>query len=225
MSNIHIMEKLFSFVNPEKKKREACHIAICGRSKSGKSTILKEILRRVKPYFRRIFIFCQTDKYTHEFSKEFDDVESFDLEKFKRICEKAKTYKEKNKQKNILICMDDISSRFYSDKESVTTISEYMTEARHYGVSILLSVHYLKTVLNPLIRENIHHYIINKNQTPKSIEILSEIIYYDPDDHPDKEGKPRTLQRFIKEETSIHPYCFMIISVETSTFKPIYIKK
>ena len=63
------MEKIFSFAN--KSKYEACHIAIAGRSKSGKSTILKEILRRIKHCFRIIFIFCQTDKFTHEFSNEY----------------------------------------------------------------------------------------------------------------------------------------------------------
>jgi len=211
------MENIFSFAN---KNGEACHIAICGRSKSGKSTILKQILREVKNKFHRIFIFCQTDQYTHEYSDEYDDVHPFDIDKFIAICEKAKSYKENDEPKKILIVMDDISSKFYTDEKSVDTISQYMTECRHYGVSIILSVHYLHQVLNPLIRENIHHYIVNGNQTKKSVDILSEVIYYNKEEHDNK-----SLQQFIKNKTSFHPYCFLIISTETEKFTPIYVKK
>jgi len=197
-----------------------CHIAIVGRSKSGKSTLLKEMLRRIKKKFNRIFIFCQTDQYTSEYSNEYEDVNSFDLDMFKKICNKAKKYKKEGNEKHILIVMDDISSKFYTDKESVDSISQYLTECRHYGVSIIMSVHYLKHVLNPMLRENIHHYIINKNQSPTSINVLEEVIFYDKEDH-----NNLSLQKFIKKKTDIHDYCFIIISVETGKFIPIYIQK
>jgi len=75
-------------------------------------------------------------------------------------------------------------------------------------------------VLNPMLRENIHHYIVNGNQTKKSVDILSEVIYYNKEEHDNK-----SLQQFIKNKTSFHPYCFLIISTETGKFTPIFVKK
>lgn len=204
------MDKIFSF---------PCHIAIAGRSKCGKSTVLINIIRNVYDKFDKVFIFCNTTKYTHEYD-EFDNVEQFDLNKMINIMERAKKYEQDGEPRKILIVMDDISARFYDDPTSVDTLSGYLTECRHYGVSVILSVHYLKVILNPLIRENIHYYIINKNQTPHSIKVLSETIFYDEEDH-----NNLPLLKFIKDSTVVNPYCFMIIDVERNKFIPFYVKK
>jgi hypothetical protein len=196
-----------------------CHIAIAGRSKCGKSTILINILRAVQDNFDKVFIFCDSNQYTKEYD-EFDFVEKFDLNKLIKIMEKAKEYQEDGEPRRILIVMDDISARFYNDIESVDTLAGYLTECRHYNVSVILSVHYLKSILNPLIRENIHYYIVNKNQTPHSIKVLSEIVFYNNEDHDN-----RKLLKFIKDETAINQYCFMIIDVERDRYIPFYIEK
>jgi hypothetical protein len=204
------MNKIFQF---------PCHIAICGRSKCGKSTILINILRSIYESFDKVFVFSNTNRYTKEYA-EFDDVQPFTINKLILIMEKAKEYEEHGEPRQILVVMDDISAQFYEDSQSVDTLSGYLTECRHYGVSVILSVHYLKCVLNPLIRENIHFYIINKNQTPHSIKVLSEVIFYNEEDHDNK-----SLLKFIKDNTSAHKYCFMMIDVERDSYTPFYVNK
>lgn len=204
------MDKVFSF---------PCHIAIAGRSKCGKSTILINILRSVYDYFDKVYIFSNTNNYTKEY-EEFDDVQSFDLSKLIQIMEKAKEYEQNGEPRKVLIVMDDISARFYEDAQTVDTLSGYLTECRHYGVSVVLSVHYLKCILSPLIRENIHYYIVNKNQTPHSIKVLSEVVFYNENEHDDK-----SLLQYIKNSTAIHEYCFMLIDVERDKYTPFYINK
>ena len=52
--------------------------------------------------------------------------------------------------------------------------------------------------------------------TPKSLDLFSEIIYYDKTEHDNL-----TLKDFIKLRTSYHKYSFLLIDVENDKYESI----
>lgn len=204
-----------------------CHCCIVGKSKSGKSTLLISIIYHIKQMFDKIYIFSNTNEWTEEYNDYFGEgdededvvIQRWELDVFNTIIERCKKYMKEKKEKKILVVMDDISSEFYLDMMNAKKLASQLTECRHFGVSVFLSVHYLMAVLNPIIREQIQYYIVNGKQTPKAIDALIETVNYDPEEH---EGLK--LKQFIKKYTSFDRHAFMFIDVFEDKYQAIYVK-
>lgn len=133
-------------------------MALVGPCASGKTTLLKEVLYKLRGTFHEIHLFSPVAHLQEIYQKEIfikkeHKYEECTDENFERVYDTLKS-KNKDVKKEILIIVDDAlkCSIFKS-------ISKHILKMRHEGISIIILAQYLKGV-DPIIRSNISHLVL-----------------------------------------------------------------
>ena len=151
-------------------------ICLVGKRGSGKSQLLKYIIRMNKHLFKKVFLVCPTECVNGFFSDTIPPnciFEKYDEDWMTSLIEKmTKHSKGKNKDDadRVLLVLDDCIAdvKFhYSD-----TFKKIFVRARHIYITIILTSQYLNSI-PPIARNNLDYLLVNKINA-KSLDILEE---------------------------------------------------
>ena len=128
------------------------HLMLYGPTMSGKTTILKEILRRSD--FDLVIAFGSN---VNELGINSDGTELIPIrQRFKRISKKLlQILRKTDKNQSKCVVFDDIMGETFDDD----FWRSYISECRHDNISIIVSMQYI-TAIPPVFRANIHQIFI-----------------------------------------------------------------
>lgn len=150
-------------------------ILFVGKRCSGKSVLLKELVKAEKHKFSKIFVICPTEdinRFYRDVVPEnctFSNYSDAWVEKLITECTKINNYKEK-KRKHILLILDDCISDI--NMHHAKGIKKLFTRGRHINISICLVSQYINSV-PPVVRNN-SDYIFCGQLNAQSIQLLKE---------------------------------------------------
>lgn len=152
-------------------------ILVCARRGSGKSELIKYLIKEFKDLFDTVIVISTTDFSgfykqiipEKNVSNTYEDkiIESL-LNKLERI---NKGKNQRNPEfKRVLVVLDDVISdtRLASSK----SLEKVYTKGRHYGITLILASQYIKKI-SPTMRENTDYVFIGKH-TENSRSIFTE---------------------------------------------------
>ena len=154
---------------------------ICFSAKrgSGKSRLLRFILKRNKDEFDAIFIICPTEPVNKFYDGILPSSNIFDCynEKWVEDIIKKMTLVNSNKsfeeQKHIMIIFDDCcSDESFSTRKKYPNFYKLFTRGRHLNISVMITSQYLHQ-LPPIIRNNCDYLLVGQNNA-QGIEILTK---------------------------------------------------
>jgi predicted AAA+ superfamily ATPase len=149
-------------------------LTISGACQSGKTHLIKYIVKSFKEEFDWIVLFSNTAGFNndYEFLKEYKHYSfgtiGFD-QKLKAIMNIQKKNREKGNKCKILMILDDIQG---SIKES-KVFSQFCSTYRHFNISLIFSVQYI-TAASTSLREISSHIIIFNQKTANSLKACYE---------------------------------------------------
>lgn len=167
------------------KKEKCSRTFVTGRSKSGKTTLVVEILKKyLLDRIHRFFVICPSFYTQNTFKKirQFADPEDVYTERptdeiFQEIRAKIDADLEENPDKMFLLFIDDLSSDSVTNHGRKGAFASLSTEAPHINLSIIALFQQAKTC-SPAFRNNADNFIIfppadnfgmkcfNEEQTP-----------------------------------------------------------
>lgn len=146
---------------------------IIGKTKSGKSELLRYLLTPIRPEFQKIFVFSGTEK-VNSFYKKFINpnciYNEFNSKFLQILINKITDMKmqDTNYNKKILLIFDDVGTDITDNKE----LQKLFTMGRHLNISIVVLLQYLSQV-KPVIRDNASYILIGQ-QNAHSVELLAD---------------------------------------------------
>lgn len=149
-------------------------ITLVAKRKSGKSYLLRHIVKYYAHNYSKIFVCCPTEELRPFYSSFIPEncifdtyTEEWGSELLIRLKQSNKGTNEKN-MKRVLLILDDLVSDFdFHNSKSIETI---YSRGRHLGLTMVLTTQYLKNI-SPLIRSN-SDYIMVGQQNNASVEML-----------------------------------------------------
>lgn len=137
---------------------------VCGKSKSGKSCLLKYLLARDKSKFDKVFVISGTEDCNGFYSSFIDSkciFTEYKEEWIKDLIKMLRDYKVKNgKTYNTLLILDDLGSdRNFNKSVSLSIIA---CQGRHYGLSFCCLLQHIPQV-PPVIRNNVNYFIVGQS--------------------------------------------------------------
>ena len=151
-------------------------IVMCGKSKSGKSYLLRSLLTLAckKGLFSFGLVFCQT-KFNdgYNFLPDKYVIAGYNEEVLKKYLKKLEEYQQRTRKKppHSFVIFDDIMGSVKNSDVFKKFISTY----RHYNITVLICVQYVSG-LNTLGREQISYAFIFPQSTSRSIKLLYDAI-------------------------------------------------
>jgi hypothetical protein len=153
-------------------------LLLCGKTKSGKSQILRYLLIRERKKFDKVFLFCPTERINNFYDgliKKENIYENFSeqwLEMLlKKLSDMYSDNKDKNKKmKNILLIFDDCCSD--TNFHQSDAIVKLFTRGRHLNISICITSQYPYHI-PPICRVNCD-YILVGQLNKQSIQLLKD---------------------------------------------------
>ena len=149
----------FNLGKSNKKYQDGCFTSIhYGQQRSGKTTVIMQIVKEIQKYIDKIYIFTTTFDNQDDFKRELkltDDsiYNGFDDPDTELIIKKVMAMQRKTKaKKRILFVMDDILDS-KSSVHSSKLINSLFANFRHYNINIIISTQHL-TDLSPTSRRN-----------------------------------------------------------------------
>ena len=151
---------------------------LVGKRKSGKSWLLKHLLQAEKHKFSKIFCCCPTESLNSFYADiipkenifaEYNEKWADHLIKKMMIVNEGKR-EGQNGFINVLLILDDCIA--FSDFHQSETLKKIYSTGRHFGLGIVCTTQYLKSV-SPLIRTN-SDYIYVGQMNSQSLDILSD---------------------------------------------------
>ena len=145
---------------------------ICGKSKSGKSCLLKYVLSSKKSKFQKIYVISGTEEINGFYSTFIPKdciFEKFSEDWILKLITKLRDYKKQNnKLYNTLLVLDDLGGN--KDFYNSNALQTIFTQGRHYGVSVCILIQYISQV-QPILRCNANFVIVGQSNQ-KSAEVL-----------------------------------------------------
>ena len=181
------------------------HFGVVGRTSSGKSLLLRWLIDGLFDHgqIEVLFIVSETaqtdDEYTQwaegrnniilvnvrdaQWEVEDESAPSKGKKKKMTLIEACtdlnKTRKAKGQQQiKCCVLFDDVTGFFIDNGEDAKKLSGQITTARHNNVRLIFSVHGVKAVMKPLIRDNLHTWILPKNTSDRNLQSLAEHLGY-----------------------------------------------
>lgn len=146
---------------------------IIGKTKSGKSELLRYLLTPIRPEFQKIFVFSGTEK-VNSFYKKFINpnciYNEFNSKFLQILINKITDMKmqDTNYNKKFFLIFDDVGTDITDNKE----LQKLFTMGRHLNISIVVLLQYLSQV-KPVIRDNASYILIGQ-QNAHSVELLAD---------------------------------------------------
>jgi hypothetical protein len=151
-------------------------ILLCGKTKSGKSRILRYLLIQERKKFDKVFLFCPTERinkfYEGIIKKEniYEKVSEKWLEMLMKKLYDMYSEKKDQKIKNILLIFDDCCSIFNFHQS--TAIENLFTTGRHLNIAICITAQY-PYMIQPICRVNCDYVIVGQ-LNKQSIQLLKD---------------------------------------------------
>lgn len=149
-------------------------VTLVAKRKSGKSYLLRHIVKHYAHNYSKIFVCCPTEELRPFYGSFVPSncifptyTEEWGNELLLRLHEANKGTDE-NEMKRVLLILDDIVSDV--DLHHSSSIETIYSRGRHLGITMVLTTQYLKNV-SPLIRGN-SDYILAAQQNKASVELL-----------------------------------------------------
>jgi hypothetical protein len=122
-------------------------ILLCGKTKSGKSRLLKYLVKSELKNFSKIIVVCPTEKINRFYADVVDEEFIFDEyneEYFEELIKKmteVNANKSDKEKRHILVIIDDCVSdtNFHYSK----SLKKLYSRGRHLGISIILTSQYI----------------------------------------------------------------------------------
>ena len=151
-------------------------ISLIAKRNSGKSYLLRYMVKIQKHDFDKIFIICPTniinDFYKNITEKDniFNEYNELWMESLINKMTDINSRLEDVKRKNVLLILDDLVAdiRFASCK----SLKLLAIRGRHIGISIIMTSQYINTI-PPIIRSNVDFTIVG-NLNRKSLDLLEK---------------------------------------------------
>lgn len=146
-------------------------IIICGKTKSGKSELLKYFLLKEQNKFNRIYVISLTEiinKFYSEIIPKEHIFTEFNEDWLENLIKKLKEYKknQQNKDYHVLLILDDCADAMHQSK----AINKIFVMGRHLNLSICVLAQYLNMI--PLCSRVNTSFIILGQQNSKSIDLI-----------------------------------------------------
>lgn len=126
-----------------------------GKTQSGKTTLMKRILFKYKKQFSRIYVYCPIFNNDYDFiNKKFI---LRDIDKLELLIDAQYKLKEHNKNKPILIVLDDWIGSL--DVKHNKVLSKLATTGRHCSMSTFYLCQFINEI-PPVIRQNFNYLVI-----------------------------------------------------------------
>ena len=151
-------------------------ISLIAKRNSGKSYLLRYMVKIQKHEFDKIFIICPTnilnDFYKNLTEKDniFNEYNELWMESLINKMTDINSRLENVKRKNVLLILDDLVAdiRFASCK----SLKLLAIRGRHIGISIIMTSQYINTI-PPVIRSNVDYTIVG-NLNRRSLDLLEK---------------------------------------------------
>lgn len=151
-------------------------VTLVAKRKSGKSYLLRHIVKHYAHNYSKIFVCCPTEELRPFYSSFIPQnciydtyTEEWGEELLIRLKDANKGTAEKD-MKRVLLILDDLVSDFdFHNSKSIETI---YSRGRHLGITMVLTTQYLKNV-SPLIRSNSDVIMVGQ-QNKASVSLLCE---------------------------------------------------
>ena len=151
-------------------------ICLSAKRNSGKSELLKYLVRSYHSSFNKIFVISPTEEINHFYKdivpsnsifSEYDEDWVEELIKKMTTINSGKTEKEK---KHILLILDDCCSD--TNFHSSNSFKKLFTRGRHLCISIILTTQYIKHI-PPIARSNCDYLLVGQLNN-QNIELLAD---------------------------------------------------
>jgi len=151
-------------------------ICLCGKTKSGKSLLLRYLLIKERNKFNKKYLFCPTEKINNFYEgiiKKENIFELFSDQWVKLLMKKLTDIRENKKDekiKNILIIFDDCCSdtNFHQSEE----MKKLFTRGRHLNIAVCITTQYPYHI-PPILRCNCDYMLVGQ-LNKQSIELLKD---------------------------------------------------
>lgn len=149
-------------------------VVLTGKRNSGKSLLLRHIVKKYKDEFQSIFVICPTEIVADFYGKFIEPKNIFYEYKEEWVEQLIKTMTEKTRNEggtvNVLLILDDVGSEDNFKKSK--NLERLFTRGRHIKVALIMTTQYLY-MIPPVVRSNAD-YILVGQQNGASVEILSD---------------------------------------------------
>lgn len=139
-------------------------IVVSGKRNSGKSKYIEYLFSKIGDEFDGIFVISPTAKLNNEY-KWIPDLylRTFYDEQFVEniIRHQVSTIKSGNNPPNVCLILDDIIGNIDTHHNELFQI--LATKGRHYKITLIIIVQHMKSVLSPVIRDNLDLVFLSKN--------------------------------------------------------------
>jgi len=149
---------------------------ISGTNGSGKTYLIKYLLKCIKYRYEYIIIFSNTASFNDDFDNvvEKQKLMVYGVEDFDKKLERFMLYQKKtNSQNRTLIIFDDIAGSIKTSKQFTVLISQQ----RHFNCSCIFSIQYIAMAATYL-RAISRFIIIFKQYTKNSLKLAYENYFY-----------------------------------------------
>lgn len=153
---------------------------ISSRPKSGKSYLIKYLCYYVTQNKIVDNIYCFTGtafSNDYNYLPKHSVTSTYNIEKVKAIVRYQINRIKKGKAKNILIVFDDVMGLKKEMKEPMW--AKLISEYRHYKISFIFSVQYIKGITTPLFRSCTRYVILFRTLDNTSVKSLYESFMMD----------------------------------------------
>lgn len=147
--------------------------ALIGKRHSGKSELLKYIVRKHKEDFVKIFVISPTEqvnKFYQEFVPENCVFDGWKEDWVERLISKMTQVSVKEKHQNVLLILDDCCSD--TNFNTSATFKKIFTRGRHIFISIIITCQYIYQI-PPITRSNLD-YVLCGQMNSQSTQILAD---------------------------------------------------
>lgn len=203
-------------IKPDTKTKENfIRMAIVGPSDSGKSYLFKHIAEKcLLKHYDLIIVFCGSDDTRREYSEclKTDLVYS---SYNPAVIDTLKTLQKKNFDKtgimnSVLIVYDDYANR---NTRYNSEIFDLAISGRHHCISFVMILHDL-TCLDRIVRDNLSHLIITRQQAIKVYETIAEEYLF---------MTAATELDHLNTKKSINDYLISTLHNNTGNFKMVVV--
>ena len=150
-------------------------ITLIAKRKSGKSYLLRWLVKQHQTFYDKIFCICPTEKINKFYQNDnFIDpkciYESYDESFVKQLIDKMTKSVEKGEKRKILLILDDCvaDTRFHDSP----TLKQLFVRGRHLNISVIITSQYMKSI-PPIARSN-SDFILLGQLNQQGLEICSD---------------------------------------------------
>ena len=159
-------------------------ISLVAKRNSGKSVLLKYLVKQKRNKFDKIFVVCPTEIVNNFYADIVDENcifenwnEQWAEQLIKKMTDINKGKPEKERKQVLLILDDLVCDQNFTNSNALKTL---FVRSRHINIGIIFTTQYLYTV-PPIVRNNCDYVLVGQmNQASKNI-LADEYLYGDLD--------------------------------------------